>query len=74
MTKMMCPRQTGFDQRAEKWVTTYGGWRWPLNRALRGIGSGHSNFGTWSNFLRRQQLAADMNREISFWRTRVGPS
>ena len=47
-------RQTDFDQRAEKWVTTFGGWRWPYYRAPRKVGIGHSNFGTWSNLHRRQ--------------------
>jgi len=30
-----CLRQTDFDRRAEKWVTTFGDWRWPYNRAPR---------------------------------------
>ena len=60
-----CSRQTEFDQRAEKWVTTIGGWRWPCNRALRGTRFGHSNFGTWSNLHRRQHALNQPQFSIS---------
>jgi hypothetical protein len=54
LLRIQCSRQTDFDQPVEKWVTTFGGRRWPYYRAPRKIGSGHSNFGIWSSLRRRK--------------------